>query len=661
MTRKRRRNRIVWATVAALALFVAGTIVMKGPASVLQMAVRTWDPDLRLDVKAVSFRGGEILLKNVELRLAERREPIFQAEEVAAGIGKDWWRGRLGSLALVSPVVSLDKAVLGHFISGSASAAKGGCHWELGRLEIRGGHLWLQEFGEPPLDVSVGVDGAIERIGTAALDEMHELDLSNIYVAVRKDGEPIPLFGAGQAKVRVSIGALLRNELGGLRVDRGWLLAGEGLQVLARSNDVAKSRTSTAFLLHALDLVDLHVSASGGIPGVTAVSLRINSALRDVGIGTAAADLADKIHQVEFADIEILSPYDPLKRAVTVRSVFAKFTLSGLARQEIEDLILLSPTIYVGEALFEYMQKADEVEAPAEQVRATEGWRVKRLNANFGKLVIAVGGRSQVGLPLTFQSSAENISLSSLAGLNLSLVLTIPSDDYDFGDYNISFKNVRGDILLNYPPAKDANNLVNVVKMDRCRWRNFTGRNLWVSVTFDLDGINGQFGGEAYQGDVSGGFSFLLQPESPWTGWVAGTKLNLEDMTSAVAPQQLVMSGRATMKLEVNGRGPEIDRVLGNVQSLGGGRMVIAKLNEMIEAIPEEWSSLKRELTRVGLETLRDYDYSEAGGKFWFVGKEGQFDLKMKGPSGARNLEVVLHGQGGKDGVWSQKKKKGTR
>ena len=163
--------------------------------------------------------------------------------------------------------------------------------------------------------------------------------------------------------------------------------------------------------MQSLDLVDLQISTGESVGALPEISFKVNSALRDVGLGAAARDLTEKIHQVEFADVQILSPYDPLKRAVTVRTLFAKFSLAGLARNEIEQLTVLGPTIYVGEALFEYMQRADAPgEAPPEPVEATEGWKVKTLEVNFGRLIIAVGGRSQVGLPLAFQTKAENVS-----------------------------------------------------------------------------------------------------------------------------------------------------------------------------------------------------------------------------------------------------------
>lgn len=602
------------------------------------------------------FHEGELRLRDVQILLRGKRVPVFRAKEVALGLGKEWRKGRFGSLTLLNPALSLDKTALDHFSSGESG---GGWPWEIGEVTIIGGHVWLERFGEPALDISVNVDGVLQRVGPTTRDQEHKLDLSGIYIAVHHDGAAIPLFGAGRAEARVTIGGLVDRKLQALRVDRGWLLAGAGLQALgAYSSAPAQPQSSTeggAFVLQSLDLVDLQISTGESVGALPEVSFKVNSALRDVGLGSAARDLAEKIHQVEFADVEILSPYDPLKRAVTIRTLFAKFSLAGLARQEIEQLTVLNPTIFIGEALFEYMQRADTPGAsPPEPVEATEGWKVKKLELNFGRLVVAVGGRSQVGLPLAFQTTAENVSLSSLAGLNLDLVLTIPPDDYDFPAYELAFKNVRGDLRLNYPPDKHANNLVNVVKFDRARWRNFTGRDLWVSVTFDPEGINGLFGGEAYGGYVSGGFSFFLQPDSPWTGWLSATKLDLDGLTADGAPQHFTMTGRADAKVEVNGSAARIERVTGSLRGRGKGRMVINKINDMLAAIPPEWWSLKKEFTRVSLETLRDFDYDTAMAHFWFVADRGKLDVRMKGPAGSRNINLVLHGDGAGSGVWSQ-------
>ncbi len=653
--RPRRPWRATFVVLAALAVVAGAYLWQTGPSALLRFAVRTADPALRLRISATRLHGGEIRLRDVRLFLLGRKDPIFSAKEVALGLGSEWRRRRFGSLTLLDPVLSLDKAALDHFSSGFGNRAS--VPWEIADVVIRGGHVWLQQFGDPALDISANIDAVLQRVGPAAPDQEHTLGLSGVYVAVHGEGTPIPLFGAGQAEARATIAGLVGRRMRGLRVDRGWLLAGPGLQALvegAPATPVPAPAAGGAFILQTLDLVDLQVHTGEMFGRLPEISLRVNTALRNVALGQAAEELAEEIHQVEFADIEILSPYDPLQRAVSIHTVFAKFSFDGLARREIDELILLGPTIYVGEALFEYMAGADKASDPPDPVEATKGWRVGLLKVNFGKLIIAVGGRKQIGLPLAFQTTARNVSLSSLAGLNASLLMTIPPEDYDFPGYDLAFRNVRGDVRINFPPKDEVNNLINVVRFDRGRWRNFTARDLWVSVTFDLKGINGHFGGAAYGGYLSGGFSFFLQPEAPWTGWVTGEDIDVDELTQSVAPQHFVMSGTADARVEVNGSGPSIERVVGNLRTAGGGRMVVSKLNDLLDAIPPEWAAIKRESMRVSLETLRDFDYTQASADFWFTGDEGLLDVKMKGPAGSRNIEVVLHGDG-PGGAWSQR------
>jgi len=641
------KRRVVWrltAVIFAVLLLLAGWVAWKGPGAALRWAVRTYDPALRLKVGPVSFRNGELVLREIELHLRGRKDPVFAAKELAAGLGSEWRRGRFGSLVLTGPLVKLNREALDHFTKG-ASGGKS-LPWEFGRVEIRRGHVWLEGFGDSGMDISVNVDGVMERAGPAAPEQLHTLDLSGIYTAVHDGEARLPVLGAGSAQLKFSLAGLQQGRVSGLRVEEGWMIAGVGLQRLTAGGKSGSTETAgSATVIESLDLVKMQVQPDGLPGGLPEVRLSVTSALRDVALGSVAGELGQTVHQMEFGDVELLSPIDPLRRAVTIRSVFVKFTLAGLARRDLEALTLLGPTVYVGEPLFEYMQSADTPGDVPPAVKESEGWNVREMKVNFGRVVLAVGGRQQVGLPLSFYTTAKNLSLSSLAGLNVELVLKVPEEDYEFPAYNLSLGGVRGDLRFNYPPDQRRNNLVNVVKFDRARWRNFLASDLWVSVTFDRNGINGLFGGRAYRGYVNGGFCFFLQPDSPWTGWIGGDGVDMGPLSEDGAPHHVVMTGVADFKVEANGRAAVVERVKGEVAARGKGRLVVNKLNDMLAAIPPEWPALKSESSRVTLETLRDFDYTEARSDFWFVGKQGIIDLRMKGPGGKRNLEMVFHGE----------------
>ncbi len=651
--RRRTLLRLLFAVSILLLLFV-GWAAWKGPSAALRWAVRTYDPALRLKIGSSVFRDGEWVLQKVGLSLRGSREPVLEVREVRLGPGPLWRQGKFGSLRLVEPFVRLDPNAVRHFSTGGGGGAA--FAWEVGEVSIERGHLWAENFGESGLDISLGIDGKLTSLGPARGDEPHRLTIYNFYLASHDPAGSLPVMGAGLSELAFSLSGLERGRVTGLRIEEGWMIAGEGLErLMAESESPSAGEPGAALVIEALDLVNMQVQPDGLPGGLPAISLQVNTALRDIPFGSVAEELGQIKHQVEFSDIELLSPTDPLRRAVTVRSAFVIFTLAGLAKSDLEEVKLLGPTIYVGEPLFEYMQSADEPGKAPEAVKESAGWNVDTLRVNFGRVVIAVGGRSQVGLPLAFHTTVQNLSLSSLAGLNVEFVLKVPEEDYEFPAYDIALGKVRGELLFNYPADVKRNNLVNVVKFGTARWRNFQASDLWVSATFDSKGINGEFGGKAYRGYVNGGFSFFLQPDSPWTGWITGKGLDLAPLTADGAPQHFVMDGLADFKVEANGRAAVVERVRGEVAGQGKGRMVVNKINDLLGSFPDDWSALKSELSRVSLETLRDFDYTQATSEFWFVGKQGMVDVRMKGPAGSRNLELVFHGADAERGArWQQ-------
>ena len=640
--------------VAVLFLLAIQWVAWKGPSAVLRYLVRTYDPALRLEVGSSFYRDGEWVLQSVVLSLRGSREPVFEAVELRLGPGPRWSSGRFGSLRLVEPFIRFDPNAVAHFSRGGGSG--GGVGWEIDEVMIERGSLWAENFGQSGVDLSAGLNGTLNSLGPAQSEQLHRLMVDNFYLASHDPAGSLPVMGAGLSQLSFTVAGLQQGRIAGIRVDAGWMIAGKGFERLMAKGEFSPAREpGGALIIASLDLVKLQVRPDELPGGLPAISLQVDTALRDVPFGAVADELGEIRHQVEFSDIELLSPTDPLRRAVTVRSAFVIFTLAGLAKRDLEEVKLIGPTVYVGEALFEYMQAADESATEPAAVQESKGWNVDTLRVNFGRVVIAVGGRSEVGLPLAFHTMVRNLSLSSLAGLNVEFVLEVPEEDYDFPAYDLSLGKVRGDLLFNYPPDVLRNNLVNVVKFGRARWRNFHASDLWVSVTFDRKGINGEFGGRAYRGYVNGGFSFFLQPESPWTGWISGQDVDLAPLTADGASQHFVMDGLVDFKVEANGCAAVVERVRGEASGQGKGRMVVNKLNDLLGSLPPDWTALRSELSRVSLETLRDFDYTGARSEFWFVGKQGIIDIRMKGPAGSRNFELVFHGDEAKrSSRWQQ-------
>jgi hypothetical protein len=394
---------------------------------------------------------------------------------------------------------------------------------------------------------------------------------------------------------------------------------------------------------------------------VTDANFTINSTFKNVAIGAARDGLADEVQTVEFANLVIRSPVNPAAKIVTLRSVFVRFTLEGLANERLREIVILRPTIFLSQDLFVYMEAATASEAGVAEEGESGGggegemvlgWRIEQLEVKFGSLVIGSGGRSDVGLPLEFETLAKNVEFENLAALELQAALRIPEQSYAFESYQLELRRVRGELQFSYPPELGVNNVVQKLEIAGIRWRQYEAGESWLAVTFDALGINGEFGGEAYDGYVNGGFSFFFQTDSPWIGWITGTAVNVGTLTGIASPENFSLTGPADFEVQVDAFAKAIDRVRGKFSLTESGRLRIGKLDDLIENISPDWGSLKQDIARIGLETLRDFEYEDAKGDFWFVQSRGILKLDLSGPNGSRDFEVALHQGADSGGRW---------
>jgi hypothetical protein len=412
-----------------------------------------------------------------------------------------------------------------------------------------------------------------------------------------------------------------------------------------------------------LDIRNLAVRLDDKRPGVTDLAFKLNTTLQNIPLSQAASSLAAEGQLVEIANFEAVSPRDPMTRVISVDSIFLRFTLEGLLRREILDFYVVGPTIYLGEDLFLYMDDMEKQlglektgkEPEKKSDPAERGWIIKSLRVRYGKLSIGSGGRAQYGLPLEFRAFARDVPLDNLAALQLrTAVFEIPAQNYVFDSYQLEFTSEQGQLRFSYPPEKGENNVVGEIRLKNVRWRQYQATDAYLSVTFDRKGINGLFGGKVYKGDTWGGFSFFFDSTSPWIGWCAGTGIDLHQFTDIISPQNFQMTGPLDFKLQMDAQGRNIDRIQGGFETPKPGRMKVGKLDDLLARIPTTWNLLKQSSTKIALETLRDFEYTKGDGNFWFVESQGVLQLKLQGPHGSRNFDILLHTNDSPEGRWKQ-------
>jgi hypothetical protein len=241
---------------------------------------------------------------------------------------------------------------------------------------------------------------------------------------------------------------------------------------------------------------------------------------------------------------------------------------------------------------------------------------------------------------MPFESRAENLNFRRLSDLRLKLRIDMPEQNYDYPSYELALRGVSGRIEFSLPPDKAANNVVNTLRLRSVQWKNFRGSDLFLDVTYDERGVYGKLAGKGYSGNVNGQFNFLLTPESDWNAWVSAEHIGLQPITAALAPEKFTMDSPADFRLTVKARAREILKVDGDFRARSPGNLRISKLDDFIHDLPGDWSGVKRGLSRISLETLRDFAYDTAHGDFHFTGLTGAVRLDLQGPRGSRKVEM---------------------
>lgn len=537
--------------------------------------------------------------------------------------------------------------------------------WTIRELIIDDAKMGLRGFGDAVPEVRAEFDVHYKDLqfggkpNMSGTEIVRELVLRNLEMATGFDPDR-PFLQIAELRIQFTTEGLARHELYGVSVNGMAFRIGRDFRSMLNARNSASSKPvvenetppTEPWKIRKFTIEAGRVTLADLGESVPEIQFDAKMQLDNVYL-TDDADLADNtLETVELANLTIHSPLDPFVPVANLHSVFIRFSLAGLLSRRIDKVLMLNPTIYIGEDLFWYVDELKKNAAKGtttgagnekDRTAETPDWTIETFEASSGKLVILNGGEAPLTLPIGFSSKAGNIRFANLSELQLELNLLVPQSDYRFPAYQLQFDDFGGDIEFGLPPNTDANNLVQTLRAAVGRWRQYAAHELWLSVTYDREGIYGGFGGAAYRGYVTGAFTFYLQPGSPWSGWVAATDINLSEITRITTPETLSISGRGNLKFEANGMTKIVERVKGELSTSGEGEFHIGKLDELIAKIPPTWTTLKQSLTRIGLETLRDFPYQSGTGDFWYAGDEGEITLGLAGPTGSRNFHVVLH------------------
>jgi hypothetical protein len=538
----------------------------------------------------------------------------------------------------------------------------------IGKVLVENGEVFIKEFGEtvPEGSLKFGFETDDFQLGESgtALEKKHTVQLWDLRLA--PTFAPLAQFASVDSlQIEFKPADLLqRNEIAGATLTGMTITMGQTFRSFMNAGSTTTSSGITPasapvttkappakpWKLRELAIVNSRITLADLGVGAPSVGFNVETTLKNIPLSAAVTETAEEMQQQELADLVITSPLDQFAPVFTMKTLFIRYTIAGLLRRELEEIQILNPTIYVGEDLFWYFDELSKRQAETETPVAgpapasdDTSWKLKKFNIAYGQLVIANGGTARLPLPLTFSTSAENLNLGKLSDLKLALDLKVPQEDYLFPGYKLELIQLGGNIRFDLPPQSGSNNLVQTLRMKEVRWRQFRADEGWLSVTFDSKGINGEIGAKGYGGYINGGFSFFFGDAYPWVGWLSGAKVDLKKVTDVMAPGSFGMDGPAEFKLEANGASSSLERLRGSLRAVRRGKMQIGKLDQILADIPGDWYWLKRETTRILLETLRDFTYDTGDASFWYLNDEGNLKLTLQGPAGSRNVDLVLH------------------
>ena len=520
---------------------------------------------------------------------------------------------------------------------------------ELENFELRN-HPILIEFEGPPAprDPTLFPDQPVNEFGPSPVAEEEVMSIKSIEITATADQlqrtrriETVIIDGA-EMKIGDGLKAI---------VDKSKTEEEPSRQTPEEPRQIAVNEFPT-WTLEEVQITRSRVFFEALVPQVEGLEFDIETVLTDVPLSPDELLAQDKMQKIELAGIEIKDPYDSFITVATLPTIFVEFSLAGLASQEVEKIDLIGPSLHVGQGLFwwiDYQRNfreqnegasiGFEEDALFDEAAASPDWVIKTINATAGKIVIA-----PTGIPIGIVPFPFNATTSMTAG-KTELKLSIPDEDYvyRFPDYKVDLYGLTGDVEFNVPVEDVNNNLVQTFKLDRLIWKKYEAENLFLTVTFDENGIYGALGGDAYGGYAEGGFNFYLNDDGKWDAWVAGTDMEAMPITSALAPENFQMDGPISLKIISEGRKKALGETKGEFQTSAPGWFDIKKFDVILDKLPEDWTNIKKSLAELGLVAVKRFDYDKGSGSLYLLGRDGELDLRFVGPYGSRELTFHLH------------------
>ncbi len=366
--------------------------------------------------------------------------------------------------------------------------------------------------------------------------------------------------------------------------------------------------------------------------------------LENLVLGAASDDPAASETMIfVIEDLELRSPYDQLEPVLAFEAIRLGFSWNGIQSRQIDQLVFERPTIYIGQDIFWFVDEIRKREAVED---TGEPWTIGNLEIIAGNLVLS-SLENRLRLPIIFQTSRTGLVLSDFSQMPLDINLEIPVTNLDYAEYGLRVEEMKGELLFSLPieerGTKDLSNINPVVTIKGVEFKGLEARDIFITATFDREGVYGRVGGTAYQGYLEGEFTLLLDGQMSWNSWGSISGLDLEPLTDILSPENFVMDGPVNAYFNAKGASKELLDLTGHLAIDQPGTMHVTAIDELIEKLPADMVGLRRDLSKIGLEAFRHYEFTDGRIEFAFQPPLSHIHLNLGGVQGRRDIELRWH------------------
>lgn len=371
--------------------------------------------------------------------------------------------------------------------------------------------------------------------------------------------------------------------------------------------------------------------------------------------GSDTDPAANDLQIVILDDLKFYSPYDAFSPVISFEQIRLGFSWNGIQNQQLDQLIISKPVIFVGDDLFLFV---DQIKArktlptASTTVTPTKPWSITNFEVINGQIVLTTFSRPGITLPFLFSSKPQSVVLDDFSKMQFATQFVIEKTNLNYPDYGIKVQGMEGTLAFSLPlTEQNVTNIVPTLKAQSIEWKGLKMEEAWVGLTFDRRGLFGEFGGKTFSGYTKGNATVYLKEGYPWIGSAVVTKVEVEPITRLLSPENFLLNGPVSLSFKVEGQAKEVLKLTGSAQLDGPGVMRIPAINEVLAKLPKEWTLTKKDLAEIALSAFQRYDYNSGFCEVSFAPPQSLFQLRLDGKQGLRNIELKWNDKRTKPGL----------